>query len=298
MRMPLRRVLRWTVGLPVCAALLAMPAQANAGQARTLAGPPIIVNSMADSPLASTSVDSGKCADSLGRCTLRAAVMLSNDLGGGATIIVPEGHYKLTIAPNPVLITGDVTDPPTGDLNVLVPTTIKGAGARKTIIDGNGLDRVITFDDFNGSSTIRDVTITGGVDREEDVPGATGGGGIWNWGNLTLERVTVTHNNAGSGAGGTFGGGVFSAPGSFLTLIGSTISDNVAGMAGGVRFDTAGNVMNTTITGNHAVGNSDAGSGVGGGIDLRGEMHLTISYSTIAGNSARDGGAGINAAPA
>src|SRR5262245_49487475 len=57
----------------------------------------LTVDSTVDSVDASPG--NGICADSLGRCTLRAAVMEANALGGPDTIVLPAGTYTLTLGP-------------------------------------------------------------------------------------------------------------------------------------------------------------------------------------------------------
>jgi hypothetical protein len=105
----------------------------------------------------------------------------------------------------------------------------------------------------------------------------------------------VTENSAG------YGGGIFNIPNSHLTLIDSTVSRNVSGEAGGIRFDDTGTVINSTIADNRVTDDWERpGSlaGYGGGIDIRGRGLVDIRNSTITGNSATDGGGGINIAPA
>ena len=74
--------------------------------------------------------------------------------------MLPAGRYKLTIPPrsradNP-LIDFDVSR---GALKLLRPVTIIGDGARQTVVDGTGINRVLA----NWSvATITDVTVTGG----------------------------------------------------------------------------------------------------------------------------------------
>ncbi|MGF0174243.1 hypothetical protein ACQF36_28105 [Streptomyces sp. Marseille-Q5077] len=69
----------------------------------------------------------GICRTATGTCTLRAAVMAAN-AQPGSTIELPAAHYRLTIPPNPDQLNGRTADPTKGDLNVLEPTTIRGAG--------------------------------------------------------------------------------------------------------------------------------------------------------------------------
>ncbi|MFJ8943046.1 choice-of-anchor Q domain-containing protein [Streptomyces sp. NPDC102395] len=237
-------------------------------------------------------VADGRCLTASGRCSLRAAVMAAN-ARPGSTITLPPGHYRLTIPPDPRLIIGDNPDPTTGDLNVAAPVTIKGSGARTTVIDANRLDRAFRM---QADSRLSDLTITGGVTRQRELPITdTGGGAIANGHHMTLRRVTVTGNSAG------YGGGVFNVPNSHLDLIDSTVSGNTAGEAGGIRFDDTGTVTNSTIADNRVTnpGNRPGSlAGYGGGIDIRGTGAVEILNSTITGNRSSDGGGGINIAPA
>lgn len=89
----------------------------------------------------------------------------------------------------------------------------------------------------------------------------------------------------------------------FAEIFNSTISDNVAtDGAGGLRFDAAAVVVNSTITGNRvtaAPGLTYGGSpnGEGGGIDARGQGKVEIVNSTIVDNYATFAGAGVNISP-
>ncbi|MFF3246399.1 choice-of-anchor Q domain-containing protein [Streptomyces sp. NPDC002870] len=250
----------------------------------------LTVDSTADAVDADPS--DGLCRTATGTCTLRAAVMAAN-ARPGSTIELPAGHYRLTIPPNPDLLNGRTADPTKGDLNILEPTTIQGAGARGTVIDAGGIDRVFRM---GADTSLSDLTITGGDAKQREVPFTDpGGGGIANSKNMTLRRVTVTGNRAG------YGGGIFNIPDSHLTLTDSTVSRNTAGEAGGIRFDDTGTVVNSTIADNRVTDDWDRpGSlaGYGGGIDIRGTGRVDIRNSTIAGNTATDGGGGINIAPA
>ncbi|WP_431683038.1 choice-of-anchor Q domain-containing protein [Kitasatospora sp. KL5] len=248
------------------------------------------VDSTEDAVDANTS--DGACRTTTGTCTLRAAVMAAN-ARPGSTIELPAGHYRLTIPPNPDLLNGRTADPTTGDLNLTAPTTVRGAGARLTVVDADHVDRVFRM---GADTQLSDLTVTGGVAKQREVPVTDpGGGGIANGGHMTLNRVTVTGNSAG------YGGGIFNIPGSHLTLIDSTVSRNTAGEAGGIRFDDTGTVVNSTIADNRVTDDWDRPgslSGYGGGIDIRGRGLVEIRNSTITGNSATDGGGGINIAPA
>jgi hypothetical protein len=284
---------RWTRWLPVLLTLglISTPsAEAAAG------GAVYRVNSTLDQVDAAPG--DGVCRTAAGTCTLRAAIMeAARHPGRPATVVVPAGTYRLTRAPSirPV----DLTASADGPLDVVWPMTITGAGARKTIIDGDHLDRIITIVTPVTRATIQDVTLTGGVATERELLVVTGGGAIANQGNLTLRRVTITGNRA------DYAGGLFNTPSASATIEDSTISGNVANLeAGGVRFDAAGTVVNSTISGNRILSSccpkleSYPGSmvGEGGGIDARGAGPVRITNSTIVGNHAVTGGGGVNIA--
>ncbi len=245
----------------------------------------------------------GRCASVEGHCTLRAAIMEANASGFNAngerhTIFLPAGMYPLSLAN--ALSTGDlglgevlarpiIDGEATGSLDLAVPMTIHGAGARDTIIDGQQLDRVFELSP-GADSTLTDLTVTGG-------DGNTMGGGIYAQAHLRVERVHVIGNRASGG------GGIFVNPLGSLTMNDSTVSYNIAnGQAGGIRIDTRGTITNSTISHNQALGLAEPlpmGTGVpfafaqGGGIDIRG-FGTVIRNSTIVFNQAAAGGAGLH----
>jgi CSLREA domain-containing protein len=272
------------VGAATVAVVAAVPVQAIAQ-----AAPVLRVNSTVDAPDSSTR--DGRCADAAGRCTLRAAVMEAN-ARPGSTITVPSGRYVLTIPPKLGLPFQDYTlfDAAHGNLKIMAPTTITGAGAGATVVDGHGLDRVFTV---LKPATISGLTVTGGRAAPLASPyNYYGGGGVLNVSELTMRQVRVTGNRA------TFGGGVMSIPFTRFTLVESQVDDNEAGEAGGIRFDWLGRVERSTITGNRVVNPRDPTrpgelAGYGGGIDVRG-LRVDVAGSSVTGNHAEDGGGGIN----
>ncbi|MGB1557813.1 MAG: choice-of-anchor Q domain-containing protein [Oceanococcaceae bacterium] len=244
------------------------------------------------------------CASAEGHCTLRAAIMEANASGytaSGArhTVMLPPGVYALSL-PNPLttgdLGLGEVLERPlvdgesTGSLDLAVPMSIHGAGARQTIIDGRQLDRVFELAP-GADSRLTDLSVTGGA-------GNTLGGGIYAQAHLRLERVHIQGNRASGGAG------IFVNPLGSLSLNDSTVSHNIAkGQAGGIRIDTRGTITNSTISHNQALGLAEPvlmGTGVpfafaqGGGVDVRGLGTVLIRNSTIVYNQAAAGGAGLH----
>lgn len=245
----------------------------------------------------------GVCGTAEGVCTLRAAVMEANAAGDAATVVLPTGRFELGIPPSSP--SGSAPFAPNGaadgDLDLQAAVTITGAGARSTVVDANGRDRVFAVA-LGMRPTITDLTVTGGNAYRGFLP-ISGGGGIWNQGELTLRGVTITGNTA------DYGGGLFNTPSASAVVESSTVSHNVAAVeGGGIRFDAAGTVVNSTITGNRVlptccsapwVNPRDGGNaGEGGGIDIRAGGAVDIVNSTITGNEAVTGGGGVNIAVA
>ncbi|MDQ6526589.1 right-handed parallel beta-helix repeat-containing protein [Nocardioides sp. LHD-245] len=200
--------------------------------------------------------------------------------------------YALTVAgSNPTVhLSGTIFD----NIEPGVPLTITGLGAASpAVIDGGYLDRVI-YSSF--ALTLRGLTITHG-----HAPDLGGGGGLMVDGpTVLLDRVAVSANRSVSRGGGI-------SSNSNLTLIDSTISNNVAAypcldgscinsQGGGiyVNFGTLA-VARSTFTGNTALG-----SGGGGAISVRGGglvTDYTISGSTFTGNTASAFGGGAIEVP-
>lgn len=239
----------------------------------------------------------GFASDSNGATSLRAAIQEANALAGDDVIVLPSGSYTLTR-------TGiDENSSFTGDLDVTSNLIILGAGAGRTFIDANEIDRVL--DVRPGASLIlRDVTLRNGsaihsagirnsgtlelidsVVTGNDATGAVNslGGGIGNAsGNLTLTRVTVTGNTAE-----VHGGGLYSSGGS-VVISDSTFSGNSATLDGGgiSVFNGTLQITDSTISGNVA--------GVDGGGLSADAATVTVTRTTVSGNTATEDGGGLN----
>src|SRR5216683_2951586 len=237
------------------------------------------VTTTTDAPDASPG--DGICADAAGQCTLRAAVQEADAQPSGSTItiLVPAGTFPLKL----------------GVLSLTANTiTIQGAGAGATTVDGRNASQVFNVSPA-ASVTLGQLAVTGG--------NASLGGGIANNGGaLQLSLATVAGNKASLAGGGIVdffgtvsisqstiagnaatgrnsegGGGIANGDGT-LTVDKSTISGNStsSGTGGSAIFNIlTTSVSNSTISGNmgpgHSVLNSDT---------------LTLSYVTIAANSA------------
>jgi hypothetical protein len=153
------------------------------------------------------------------------------------------------------------------DLEINQTLTVIGAGAGVTILDAEQAGRVVNIGEF--TVEVRDLTITGGKV-------AGNGGGIANFGNLTLIGVTVRDNEAMLG-----GGGIVNVVGTpVLTLgAGTRIELNTAGLSGGgVLNDGA-----MTMQAGSRVENNTAGPSGGGGIFNSGSATIA-PLAVVTGN--------------
>jgi hypothetical protein len=174
-------------------------------------------------------------------------------------------------------------DPTKGELLINTNLSIIGLGAVNLAVNGQHQNRVFEIA-AGASDTISGLTIENGFETNDIFGGS--GGGILNWGTLTVSGSTLTGNSAIVQGGGIFnyGGG--------LTVSGSTLSDNSAtsstyGYGGGIV-----NIYGTvTVTGSALSGNS-ATHGGGGIANEVGT--LTVIGSTLSGNSANAGGGIFN----
>ena len=222
------------------------------------------VNSTADSHDAHPG--NGKCADSAGRCTLRAAVEAANaePAGTSVSIKVPAGQYPLTLGSldltgNTIAITGAGSG------------AIAGTGTGSTVVQATGAFRVVNVG-AAATATLSQLTITGGN------AGNTGyGGGVYNAGKLTVSLCVIKGNKAVAGGGITNAGGT-------LTMTGSTVTGNHAPVFGGGGIQNGGlrNLPGTvTVTDSTVSGNTTGGDG--GGI-LNGQNgHPASAHSAAVG---------------
>ena len=170
------------------------------------------------------------------------------------------------------------------NLNIGVSLTVLGSaasGVGTVIIDGGGVNTVVTVSSASARVGLANLTIRNGF-------GGAGGGGIFNRGTLTVTNSTVSGNSARGMPGR--GGGIFNL--GTLTVTNSTVTGNIVGGAfglgygGGIENQGTAAVNNSTVTGNTAAR--------GGGIaNLQGSV--TINNSTVSGNSVHfaDDGGGI-----
>lgn len=199
----------------------------------------------------------GICADSLGNCTLRAAVTEANLTAARDTINFVDG----------LAITITLTR---GQLSITNPLTITGPGARnltiqRTTAPNSSLFRLF---DVSASTEISGVTLKNG--------NASTGGAIRALANIVLRDMAMTGNQANAGGAVYFsdlpilvdsvierclingntargqGGAVYTAPDTWVKIRSSTLTDNNSQQAGAIANNGWTILVNNTIVRNSA----------------------------------------------
>jgi len=216
--------------------------------------------------------------------SLRQAIAMVN-LGqvSDNTVILPAGIYLNSA----------------GALSVVHSLTLQGAGAASTIIDGGGIDRVFFVNPAAGITvqftgvTIRDGS-TGGSGGGIDVQDASGQSS-----SLMLTDCIVTGNTVNAqNSSNLYGGGIALNNGS-VTLTNSQVTDSqVLGSddwGGGIGVSSGG-TGNVTLTDSKITGNTAGAAGGGLCLVNSGHGNLTVKNSAVSDNiltTSNYGGGGI-----
>lgn len=207
-------------------------------------------------------------------CTYSSIQAALNDAASSDTVTVGAGTYA-------------------ENLSISTDVSIIGSGTASTSIDGGAVGRVIAVP-TGVDVIITDLTITNGLVLSTGLP-LPNGGGIYNQGTLTLERVDVVGNETADGGGGIYNTGI-------LTITDSTIADNTGmtdgtGNIGGGGIASTGSSASVTITNSSILRNALVDPGTdqrgGGGIASRGGASLAITDSMIADNASGYSAGGI-----
>jgi CSLREA domain-containing protein len=240
-----------------------------------------------------------------GNCTLRKAINNANSnsdttggdcvAGAGAdTIILPAGIYTLTIAG------ADEDNNATGDLDIRDDLTIQGAGAEITVIDGNGLDRVLDIPVGSLTVELNDLTVADGyVNVFFGSPSAVAGGGIANQAgsDLTL-NASIIRNNAVEGQDFGTGGGIYHVNGT-LTLNDSVVQENVSlpadnSCCGGILTAAASQPATVILNNSQVISNTATnGAGIASTATSFSTSTVILNDSLVAGNVASGHTGGI-----
>jgi hypothetical protein len=197
---------------------------------------------------------------------------------------------------------GQIITLTSGVLDINKNLTIQGPGASQLTVSGNNSSQVFLVEAADQVS-LNGLTISNGWTM------SSVGGGIYNFGNLTISACTVSNNYA-SGQGGGIdnesratltisnsivsgnrsdnnGGGIYN--GGTLSITGSVVEQNRALDGGGIWNGGSATISSSTISGNLAYGGDS--NGFGGGIYAAGSVSLIAS--TVTGNNSDGLGAGI-----
>jgi predicted outer membrane repeat protein len=180
----------------------------------------------------------------------------------------------------------------------LADVVITTDGEDKATIDGDYLDRV--FHVMGAQVRLLNLNLRGGN------PGADDGGNILNvGGQLTLDGVQISSNEAEFGGGigsdggelalvdsgvtlssGTVGGGIAVMGGTAVTLTNSLITRNQASQGGGIYVAAGDNTM--TIMGG-SVSSNNSLDGAGGGLFIATENPISLNVTDVSGNGTTNG---------
>src|ERR1700686_3499751 len=166
----------------------------------------------------------------------------SNDCKSALTACQTIGHaISLAASGDSIHISAAIY---TENLNIPFNLILTGAAPATTIIDGGYITHVISILNAALYVTISKLTIRNGS--------AAGGGGIINWGTLTIANSNLSGNYASSSYSAT-GGGIYNS--GMLTINNSTLYGNSAafftgGGGGAVYNQGTATISNTTFSGN------------------------------------------------
>jgi len=163
----------------------------------------------------------------------------------------------------------------TENLTIGISLKIIGSGAATTIVDGGGVGTVLSIGE--AQVILSGLTIRNGYNQ-------TYGGGIINFGTLTVNNSAITANSANYGGGGIENFVTLTINNS--TITGSTLSYQY-GEGGAILNWGALTIKKSTISGNKATDGGAIFSGCCGSTSTV----TTIKKSTISGNSGTRGSA-------
>ena len=223
--------------------------------------------------------------DDSGTGSLRQAILDANAQSGANDITFDPTAFA---TPQTITLTS-------GQLELSDTTgteTITGPAAGVTVNAG-GASRVFQVD-ANVTASISGLTITGGNAGYNN-----SGGGVLDYGTVTLTNCTITGNSAIYGDGG----GVANQSGT-LNLIGCTVSGNSAeisffgqaGRGGGVSTGagsgsaagTTTTLTDCTVSGNSALVGNSLGGNNGGGVYNNSTCTTIVANTIVAGNTGGD----------
>ncbi len=221
--------------------------------------------------------------------SLRAAINAANsDNNSRDTIVFAPNLGVITLTSGELIITKNLT--------IQGPATISGGDSFTTGGVAGG-SRVFEVDGASTNVTLSGLTIEYGAGvafAGGSHAGDGEGGGILNYGTLTLSGCTLANNTTNLFNGGYYlsldGGAIYNV--GTLNVSGCNLSNNSVGYVNGGGTGRGGAIYNSgTITvSNSTLAYNTAYGGDGGGIYGADKSTATITGSTLDQNSAYDGG--------
>ncbi len=231
----------------------------------TAAAATIVVNTTADTLAGMNTANVAAFNASATRSLRGAIIAVNNDSGSGHTISLAAGTYTLSLV-NATVATEE-NAAATGDLDILKPVTIAGAGSATTVIQAgtttaDGIDKVFSVNP-QGVATGFAVSLTGLTLRygrnqiTAIVPGNNAGGamdfdaGVAGSGSLALTDVVFDQNSTTNGDGGAlalFNGGTITATNCGFTGNKAQSTSGFGALGGAVFVGTTTNPLSLTFT--------------------------------------------------
>ncbi|MAZ26149.1 MAG: nuclease [Cytophagaceae bacterium] len=240
-----------------------------------------------------TSGSGGGVFSTAGDVTITGATLSQNmaNRAGGAIEIV-EGSLNIG---NSALSDNGFTAPAPGNGGALHVT-----GVAMVSFDGGSVTGNMAASEGGGlwnqvgaTMTVSGTEISGNT--AEGDAADNGGGGIFNnGGDLTVKENAMITGNFATGNSGS-GGGIQNVDGGTVTVMASTISQNVAMRAGGGIEDNSSNAAGTITLMDVALSENTTASapGNGGGLHVTGPGAVMITGGTINDNMAANEGGGL-----
>ena len=174
--------------------------------------------------------DGVSCVGGAGKCEQARCVMACTEAGVRSAVVAGGGPYVFDCD-------GPTTVTTQGEIVIEKDVILDGRG--DLILDADGRHRVVSISpELRPVVELNGFTLSGGSHRDS-------GGGIQNFGTLTLTSCTIAANAAPDGAGVSNGG--------LLTVVDSVITENVASYGGGGLSNSFRlSVANSVISGNRA----------------------------------------------
>ena len=258
------------------------------------------VDSTADAPDASPG--DGICADSEGRCTLRAAIMEANAIGGTNTVDLslisdPNTPIILDIPGADETASGSAAsgftitsehDAAKGDLNITSSMSIVGAGPDKTVIEW---DPGVKQDPAKGDRVFHIEAVSSNI--EVSISGVTIRNGV-----TPPPQIVETNSDGTYYQFERWGGGIAIGPAAAVTLINPAVSGSESGSggeeggagSGGTGESEGTAVINGVTLTDVRILDNQSGT-AGGGISSA--APLTLDNVLVSGNVATTNGGGI-----